>query len=78
MGSELTCEDRSPSHSIPTSGKQRSQTRLMNILAANYQSLLSSFISVSSVVHALRPADIKVVAAMGDSLTVINIPVLMY
>ncbi|XP_026116893.1 phospholipase B1, membrane-associated-like [Carassius auratus] len=42
MGSELTCEDRSPSPSIPTS------------------------------VHALRPADIKVVAAMGDSLTAAN------
>jgi len=28
-------------------------------------------LSVSSVVHALRPADIKVVAAIGDSLTVI-------
>ncbi|KTF88291.1 hypothetical protein cypCar_00012681 [Cyprinus carpio] len=42
MGSELTCEDRSPSPSIPTS------------------------------VHALRPADIKVVAAMGKSLTAAN------
>ncbi|XP_048047269.1 phospholipase B1, membrane-associated isoform X1 [Megalobrama amblycephala] len=42
MGSELICEDRSPSPSIPTS------------------------------VHALRPADIKVVAAIGDSLTAGN------
>ncbi|XP_043118248.1 phospholipase B1, membrane-associated [Puntigrus tetrazona] len=42
MGSEITCEDRSPSPSIPTS------------------------------VHALKPADIKVVAAMGDSLTAAN------
>ncbi|KAJ8377759.1 hypothetical protein AAFF_G00254320 [Aldrovandia affinis] len=42
MGGELTCEDRSPSPSIPTS------------------------------VHALRPADIKVVAALGDSLTAAN------
>ncbi|XP_077095743.1 phospholipase B1, membrane-associated [Siphateles boraxobius] len=42
MGTELICEDRSPSSSIPTS------------------------------VHALRPADIKVVAAIGDSLTAAN------
>ncbi|TRZ02225.1 hypothetical protein DNTS_017575 [Danionella cerebrum] len=42
MGSELRCEDMSPSPSIPTS------------------------------VHALRPADIKVVAALGDSLTAGN------
>ncbi|ROJ78948.1 Phospholipase B1, membrane-associated [Anabarilius grahami] len=38
MGSELICEDRSPSPSIPTS------------------------------VHALRPADIKVVAAIGNGV----------
>ncbi|KAI2654363.1 Phospholipase B1, membrane-associated [Labeo rohita] len=42
MGSEVTCEDRSPSPTIPMS------------------------------VHALRPADIKVVASMGDSLTAGN------
>ncbi|XP_073668409.1 phospholipase B1, membrane-associated-like isoform X1 [Paramisgurnus dabryanus] len=42
MGTELTCEDRSPSPNVPTS------------------------------VHNLRPADIKVVAAMGDSLTAGN------
>ncbi|KAK2878753.1 hypothetical protein Q8A67_019544 [Cirrhinus molitorella] len=42
MGSELTCADRSPSPSVPTS------------------------------VHALRPADIKVVASMGDSITAGN------
>ncbi|XP_067311532.1 phospholipase B1, membrane-associated [Pseudorasbora parva] len=42
MGTELSCEDKSPSPSIPTS------------------------------VHALRPADIKVVAAIGDSLTAAN------
>uniref|UniRef100_A0A087YKL9 Phospholipase B1, membrane-associated n=1 Tax=Poecilia formosa TaxID=48698 RepID=A0A087YKL9_POEFO len=41
-GTELPCEDRSPSSSIPTS------------------------------VHELRPADIKVVAAVGDSLTAGN------
>ncbi|XP_048831450.1 phospholipase B1, membrane-associated isoform X1 [Brienomyrus brachyistius] len=41
-GSELTCEDRSPSPLTPTS------------------------------VHALRPADIKVLAALGDSLTAAN------
>ncbi|KAG7466084.1 hypothetical protein MATL_G00161080 [Megalops atlanticus] len=42
MGSELLCEDRSPSNSPPTT------------------------------VHAVRPADIKVVAAVGDSLTAAN------
>ncbi|KPP68174.1 phospholipase B1, membrane-associated-like [Scleropages formosus] len=42
MGSEMPCEDRSPSNSIPVS------------------------------VHTLRPADIKVVAAVGDSLTAAN------
>ncbi|XP_052001893.1 phospholipase B1, membrane-associated [Xyrauchen texanus] len=42
MGTEFTCEDRTPSPTIPTS------------------------------VHNLRPADIKVVAAMGDSLTAGN------
>ncbi|XP_074144393.1 phospholipase B1, membrane-associated isoform X2 [Sminthopsis crassicaudata] len=41
-GTELLCEDRAPSASIPTS------------------------------VHALRPADIQVVAAVGDSLTAGN------
>lgn len=40
-------------------------------LAGNYGSFFNSFLLVSSVVHALRPADIKVVAAIGDSLTVI-------
>ncbi|XP_035263546.1 phospholipase B1, membrane-associated-like [Anguilla anguilla] len=42
MGTELPCEDLSPSNSPPTS------------------------------VHALRPGDIKVVAAVGDSLTAGN------
>ncbi|XP_056623968.1 phospholipase B1, membrane-associated isoform X1 [Triplophysa dalaica] len=42
LGTDLTCEDRDPSPTVPTS------------------------------VHALRPADIKVVAAMGDSLTAGN------
>ncbi|KAI1895188.1 hypothetical protein AGOR_G00103740 [Albula goreensis] len=42
MGTELPCEDRSPSNFPPTS------------------------------VHALRPGDIKVVAAVGDSLTAAN------
>nr|XP_055027341.1 phospholipase B1, membrane-associated-like [Misgurnus anguillicaudatus] len=42
MGTELPCEDRSPSPTVPTS------------------------------VHYLRPADIKVVAAIGDSLTAGN------
>nr|XP_023680577.1 phospholipase B1, membrane-associated-like [Paramormyrops kingsleyae] len=42
LGSELPCEDRSPSHSPPTS------------------------------VHTLRPGDVKVVAAIGDSLTAGN------
>ncbi|XP_061098603.1 phospholipase B1, membrane-associated [Conger conger] len=42
MGSEINCEDRNPSPSLPTS------------------------------VHALRPADVTVVAAIGDSLTAAN------
>lgn len=37
-------------------------------LAGNHDSFIISFLSTA--VHALRPADIKVVAAIGDSLTV--------
>lgn len=69
MGTEIPCTDRNPSPTIPTSGRKHffrsysSHTCWDSVFQSNHAFL-------SCVVHELRPADIKVVAAVGDSLTV--------
>lgn len=67
MGTDLPCTDRSPSLITPTSGK----IFYLLLLKLNRTSV-SVRLTPSNlcVVHELRPADIKVVAAVGDSLTV--------
>ncbi|KAK2494982.1 hypothetical protein MC885_003702 [Smutsia gigantea] len=63
-GSQLLCEDRAPSTSPPTSEQEA--------LDSDYSFLPTNISALVFPVHALRPADIQVVAALGDSLTAGN------
>lgn len=64
-GSDFSCTNTAPSDSVPTSGdflKINTSVRLfVKIMVIFYFYFL---------VHRLRPADIKVIAALGDSITV--------
>jgi hypothetical protein len=71
-GSNFSCVDVSPSASVPTSGK--SEKTYPFISAQNRDNRITNvnvfFLFASTIVHKLRPGDIKVVAALGDSTTV--------
>ena len=75
-GSNFSCVNVSPSASVPTSGKSDTET-LFNSLYQHTQQRDNCiadencfFLIASTIVHKLRPGDIKVVAAVGDSSTV--------
>lgn len=71
MGTEIPCTDRSPSPITPASGKicffSSFSASIFGEMLYNPTKLKHCILCV---VHELRPGDIKVVAAVGDSLTV--------
>ena len=76
MGTEMICVDRDPSPTTPTSGMDCIYYPHVNNNNSNNYNTKSRLHSVSFAfsVHALRPGDVKVVAAVGDSLTVSGPP----
>ena len=71
MGTEMICVDRDPSPTTPTSGMDCiSYPHVKYNNCNNYNTKPNSIVSFAFSVHALRPGDVKVVAAVGDSLTV--------
>lgn len=63
------CPDMSPSPSVPSSGLPRTSKPIL--FKSSYCELTSIFLfSPSAPVEHVKPGDIKVIAALGDSLTV--------
>lgn len=66
LGTAMACTDRSPSPTVPTSGENGS---VIELTLLRFQCDVAECLLLLAV-HKLRPGDIKVVAAVGDSITV--------